>query len=67
MVNCIRWLLDVSINNDYVAIWVKTEEGKILKLRDSYYPTFYILPRNYADGLHIFQLLSREQEIAVAD
>lgn len=66
MANCIGWLLDVSIKNDYAIVWIKTEEGQILKLRDSYNPGFYILPRNDADGLHLFQILSREEEIAVS-
>jgi hypothetical protein len=62
----IGWLLDVHIENDYAILWIKTEEdGQILKLRDSYHPGFYILPRNEADGLHLFQILSREEEIAV--
>jgi DNA polymerase elongation subunit (family B) len=65
MTNCIGWLLDVSINNDYAIVWIKTEKGQILKLRDSYHPGFYILPRNESDGLHLFQILSREEEIAV--
>ena len=65
LTSCIGWLLDVSIDNDHAILWIKTEEGKILKLRDTYYPTFYILPRNDSDGLHLFQILSREEEIAV--
>jgi DNA polymerase elongation subunit (family B) len=66
MANCIGWLLDVSINNDYAIVWIKTEKGQILKLRDSYHPGFYILPRNESDGLYLFQILSREEEIAVS-
>ena len=66
MTSCIGWLLDVSINNDQAILSIKTEEdGQILKLRDSYRPGFYILPRTESDGLHLFQILSREEEIAV--
>jgi DNA polymerase elongation subunit (family B) len=65
LTNCIGWLLDVSIDNDHVRVWIKTEDGQILKLKDSYHPGFYILPRNESDGLHLFQVLSREEEIAV--
>jgi DNA polymerase elongation subunit (family B) len=64
MANCTGWLLDVSINIDYAIVWIKTEEGQILKLKDSYHPGFYILPRNESDG-HLFQILSREEEISV--
>jgi DNA polymerase elongation subunit (family B) len=65
MVSCIGWLLDVSIDNDHARVWIKTDDGQILKLKDSYHPGFYILPRNESDGLHLFQILSREEEISV--
>jgi DNA polymerase elongation subunit (family B) len=65
LASCIGWLLDVSIDDDHATLWIKTEEGQILKLRDSCHPGFYILPRNESDGLHLFQILSREEEIAV--
>jgi hypothetical protein len=65
LTSCIGWLLDVSIDNDHAILWIKTEDGQILKLRDSYHPGFYILPRTESDGLHLFQILSREEEIAV--
>ena len=61
MTSCIGWLPDVSIENEYAILWIKTDDNQILKLRDSYHPGFYILPRN--DGLHLFQLLSREQVV----
>jgi DNA polymerase elongation subunit (family B) len=64
--SCIGWLLDVSIDNEYAILSIKTEDGQSLKLRDSYRPRFYILPRNEYDGLHLFQILSREEEIAVS-
>jgi DNA polymerase elongation subunit (family B) len=65
LTSCIGWLLDVSIDKDHANLLVKTEDGQILKLRDSYHPGFYVLPRNEVDALHLFQILSREEEIAV--
>ncbi|HJT49480.1 MAG TPA: hypothetical protein VJ729_14945 [Nitrososphaeraceae archaeon] len=65
MTSCTGWLLDVSIENDHAILSIKTEEGEIVKFRDSYHSGFYILPRNEADGMHLFQLLSREEEISV--
>jgi hypothetical protein len=65
LTSCIGWFLDVSIDNDHAILWIKTKDGQILKLRDSYHPGFYILPGNEVDGLHLFQILSREEEIAV--
>jgi DNA polymerase elongation subunit (family B) len=65
MASCIGWLLDVSIDNDHGTLWIKTEDEQILKLRDHYHPGFYVLPRSESDGLHLFQILSREEEISV--
>jgi hypothetical protein len=65
LTSCTGWLLEVSIDNDHAIPSIKTEEEQILKLRDSYRPGFYILPRTESDGLHLFQILSREEEIAV--
>jgi DNA polymerase elongation subunit (family B) len=66
LTSCIGWLIDVSIDNYHAILSIKTEEdGQILKLRDTYRPVFYILPRTESDGLHLFQALSREEEIAV--
>ena len=28
MTGCIGWLLDVSIDNYHVILWIKTEEGQ---------------------------------------
>jgi hypothetical protein len=66
LTSCTGWLLDVSIDSDHAILSIKTNEGQILKLRDSYHAGFYMLPRSESDGLHIFQLLSREEETAVS-
>src|SRR5438045_3725314 len=63
MANCIGWLFDVSIQSDQAVLWIKTTDNKILKLTDSYHPSFYILPRSETDGLYLFQILSRQQDI----
>ena len=62
MTSCIGWFLDISIENEYAILWIKAEDRQILKLWDSYYPGFYILPRNEPDGLYLFQILSRQQQ-----
>ena len=61
MTSCIGWLLDVSIKNDHAILWIKTEHNQILKLRDSYHPELYILPRN--DASYLFKILSREEVV----
>ena len=64
MTTCVGWLLDVSIDNNHVILWIKTEEGQTVKLRDSYHPGFYILPRNESDASRLIQILSSEEEIS---
>ena len=63
MTSCTGWLLDVSIENDHAILWIKTEDTQILKLKEPYHPGFYILPRNESDGLYLFQILSRQEEV----
>jgi hypothetical protein len=67
MAGSIGWLLDVSIDNEHATLWIKTENGQILKLKDVYHLGFYILPRNEVDGLHLLQILSREEDITVRE
>ena len=55
LATCVGWLFDISIENDKAIIWIKTEDKKILKLRDSYKTSFYILPRNESDGLQLLR------------
>ena len=61
MTSCIGWLLDVSIDNDHVTLWIKTDDNQILKLKDVYHPEVYMLPRT--DAPYLFQILSREQVV----
>ena len=53
------WILDASTEQNHATIWIKTIEGKILKLSDTYQPTFYILPNNEDSGSALFQILSQ--------
>ena len=64
MPSCIGWLFEISIEHDNNAvIWIKTIDKKILKLTDSYRPSFYVLPRCETDGLYLFQILSRQHDV----
>jgi DNA polymerase elongation subunit (family B) len=58
--SCAGWLLDVSIEQDTAVLWIKTEDRKILRLKDFYQPFFYILPRNEHDGHYLFHILSQQ-------
>ena len=55
-----------QFNEHRNTLKMTTSSADLDSLRDSYHPGFYILPRNESDGLHLFQILSREEEIAVS-
>ena len=57
------WLLDVSIERNHAIIWIKTLDGKILKLFDIYQPTFYVLPKNGYEGDSLFQVLPQQSMV----
>ena len=51
------WILDVYIEDNEAVLWIKTEDGNVLKLFDTYEPVFYIQPKNENCGEEIFQIL----------
>ena len=38
----VGWILDTYIEDDEAILWIKTVEGKAVKLRDLYQPDFYV-------------------------
>ena len=48
------WLLDISIEQNRATIWIKTSEGIILKLIDTYQPHFYVLTKDENTGTDLF-------------
>jgi hypothetical protein len=63
LATCVGWLFDISIENDKAILWIKTIDRQILKLREYYQPSCYILPRNESDGLQLLRILSQQQDI----
>ena len=57
------WLLDVSVGQNRATIWIKTIEGKILRLIDTYQPSFYVLPKDEYAGADLFQILSQQSMV----
>ena len=51
------WILDVYIEDNEAVLWIKTEEGQVLRLIDNYEPVFYIQPKNEQSGKEILQIL----------
>lgn len=51
------WILDVYIEDNEAVLWIKTDNGLVLKLIDNYEPVFYIQPKNDKSGIEIFKIL----------
>ncbi|MEM2873788.1 MAG: DNA-directed DNA polymerase [Nitrososphaerales archaeon] len=62
----IGWILDAYIEEDEAILWLRTEKDEIIKLRDKYNPSFYILPKSKEDGDRLFSLLQREASVVRA-
>ena len=54
MAHATGWILNVSVEGNRAIIWIKTCEEQILKLFDTYEPTFYVLPKDEDAGAEIF-------------
>src|SRR5438128_520515 len=57
------WLLEVSVEQNRVTIWIKTSEGAILKLIDNYQSNFYVLPKDENTAAELFQILSQQSTV----
>lgn len=55
--SCTGWILDVYIEDDQAVLWIKTGDGKSLKLIDDYEPSFYIQPKSEKEGRELVQIL----------
>jgi DNA polymerase elongation subunit (family B) len=38
------WLFDVYIKNDHAILWIRCEDGRMLRLEDAYVPFFHVKP-----------------------
>lgn len=52
------WILDAYIENDEAILWIKMEDGIVIKLFDEYGPSFYIEPKNQQNSSDLIQILS---------
>ena len=43
------WLLDVNVAGSEAILWLRTEDGRILRLTDVYKPSFYIKPKENSE------------------
>src|SRR5438876_11727113 len=57
------WLLDVYVEQSCAIIWVKTLEGKTLKLYDTYQPALYVLLKDEYTGDALCHVLSQQSTV----
>jgi DNA polymerase elongation subunit (family B) len=65
MESAIGWLLDVTVERNAATLLIKTTQGGILRLADTYQPCFYILSRNERVGGELFHILSQQPKTRV--
>lgn len=66
MVSEVGWILDVYTEGNKACIWIRTEEGKVVKLGDDYNPSIYILPRSCEDGEHLLSIIQNQESVVEA-
>lgn len=52
------WILDLYIEYEQIVLWIKTDEGKAIRLVDNYEPSFFLLPKSENSGWELIQILS---------
>ncbi|MEM3079670.1 MAG: hypothetical protein QXF21_05060, partial [Thermoproteota archaeon] len=43
------WLLDVNVAGSEAVLWLKAEDGDVIRLTDKYRPSFYIKPKDASE------------------
>lgn len=63
MRSSIGWIFDLYVEGDEAIIWLRTEDGKVIKLKDEYQPNFYILPKTSEQGEGLLSSLKEEPSV----
>lgn len=54
----VGWIIDVYIDDSCAVLWVKLDNGKAVRLTDSYRPDFYVELKNGVDPDELVQTIS---------
>ena len=63
MDSAVGWLLDVTVEQNFATLWIKTVEGSSIRLTDKYQPNLYVLPINERTGQDLFHTLAQQPKI----
>jgi len=61
------WVLGVYIQGDKAVLWVRTEDGKVLRLTDRYAPSFYVKPKDSSGIEELAALLRTHPNIILVE
>ena len=67
MTSSIGWLLDVYFETNSAVLWFRTEQGKSVRLRDNYFPDFFIEPNSGIDAEALTSCLLEHPQILRVD
>lgn len=59
----VGWILDAYIQDDEAVVWLRTASNEALRLVDSYFPGFYILPRTCEEGRELLQIIQESPDV----
>jgi len=60
------WLLDIKVDGPHAVLWLKTEEGEVVDLRERFTPSFYIRPRRDVDAEDLASLIRSHPAVCEA-
>ena len=64
MGSAVGWIIDAYIEGDEAAIWIKTTDNRAIKLKDTYQPTLYALPKGREEGEKLTTLLQQHPSVS---
>ena len=57
------WIFDVYVEDEWAVLWVKTADGRALRLMDRYTPSFYMKPRDDVEAERLVKVLEKHPHI----
>lgn len=61
------WILDVYIEGSEAVLWLKSEDGRVIRLTDRYEPSFYVEPEEPSQIEELLSILSIHPNITFVE
>lgn len=62
----VGWILDVYTEGNLAIIWIRTEDNKVIRLQDLYYPSLYVLAKKSEEGEELLKILGNQTGVRKA-